>query len=500
MSWTDSYELPYATVIGRFGSVVRDSVDPDLRPDIIPLSGTITLTPTVPYIKINGTVLQIATITAQVVNGVVVNPDGSEGISILSTDVENDTITNWGWRATFKIPEVRITPVSFYAVKDEVIDLANLTSGITGLPIETVSGPKGDKGDPGEDGHTPEITFDGTTIVVDGVPGPDLKGEPGEGGGGGGGIAGTVPIFATLTEAQAWEAENPGKVALTLEGQEPVGPVVWEAAAPSFDVMSGTVTIPTDAGATYTVNGAAKAAGTHAVTVPSTVTVAAVAKDGYTLAGVMEWVQEFEENPVPYDGPASAAPLYYRLDEPAAHSGAPKNRGTSGTNPWQENVVFAGYGATGAGVGVTAVAAGAGGRWWLDDSTVPTAYTFACTINYHGASPGLNVYLDWRGEKRIRIQPDPWDTTLTVLPDGSKVAGFEGIHHVAWTWDGATRRIYIDGDLHMSDQMSWTTSAAVMIGALQGSTPTTTTAGLVIDKSRAWTAAEIKALSEAVAR
>lgn len=146
MSWTDSYELPYATVIGRFGSVVRDSLDPDLRPDVIPLSGTITLTPTVPYIKINGTVLQIATITAQVVNGVVVNPDGSEGISILSTDVENDTITNWGWRATFKIPEVRITPVSFYAVKDEVIDLANLTSGITGLPVEIVSGPKGDPG------------------------------------------------------------------------------------------------------------------------------------------------------------------------------------------------------------------------------------------------------------------------------------------------------------------------------------------------------------------
>ena len=314
MSWTDSYELPYATVIGRFGSVVRDSLDPDLRPDINPLSGTITLTPTVPYIKINGTVLQIATITAQVVNGVVVNPDGSEGISILSTDVENDTITNWGWRATFKIPEVRITPVSFYAVEDEVIDLANLTSGITGLPIETVSGPKGDKGDPGEDGHTPEITFDGETIVIDGVPGPDLKGEPGpqgdrgpegpegppgpegpqgiqgvpgaqgergpegpqgergpegpqgpqglqgetgpkgdkgdpgedghtpeitfdgttivvdgtpgpdlrgEPGEGGGGIAGAVPIFESLAEARAWEEANPGRLALTLEASIP---------------------------------------------------------------------------------------------------------------------------------------------------------------------------------------------------------------------------------------------------------------------------------------
>ena|SRR5690625_1877474 len=32
---------------------------------------------------------------------------------------------------------------------------------------------------PGKDGHSPEITWDGTTIVVDGESGPDLKGEPG---------------------------------------------------------------------------------------------------------------------------------------------------------------------------------------------------------------------------------------------------------------------------------------------------------------------------------
>ena len=31
----------------------------------------------------------------------------------------------------------------------------------------------------GADGHTPAITWEGTSIVVDGAPGPDLKGEPG---------------------------------------------------------------------------------------------------------------------------------------------------------------------------------------------------------------------------------------------------------------------------------------------------------------------------------
>lgn len=310
--------------------------------------------------------------------------------------------------------------------------------------------------------------------------------------------AGMIPIFPTLAQAQSWELANPGRSALTVEA--PPDPSAWQAAAPSFDVMSGTVTIPSDAGATYTVNGASTAAGTHAVTVPSTVTVAAIARDGYTLAGVMEWVQEFEENPVPYDGPASAAPFYFRLDEPAVHTGAPQNRGTSGANPWSGNATFTGYGATGAGVGVTAVAAGAGGRWWLDDSTVPTAYTFACTINYHGASPGLTVYRDWTSAKRIHIQPHGWNPDLTVLPDGSSVAGFEGIHHVAWTWDGATRRIYIDGDLHMTDALTWATSAGVVLGELRGATSTTTLAGVVIDRGRAWTQAEIQALSEAVTR
>ena len=33
--------------------------------------------------------------------------------------------------------------------------------------------------------------------------------------------SGTVPIFETLAQAVAWEAENPGRIALTIENQEP---------------------------------------------------------------------------------------------------------------------------------------------------------------------------------------------------------------------------------------------------------------------------------------
>ena len=49
-----------------------------------------------------------------------------------------------------------------------------------------------------------------------------------------GGIAGSVPIFATLAEAEAWEAKNPGKTALTLEKVEP------DTTAPTPGVLSVT--------------------------------------------------------------------------------------------------------------------------------------------------------------------------------------------------------------------------------------------------------------------
>lgn len=51
-----------------------------------------------------------------------------------------------------------------------------------------IQGPPGADGQDGADGHSPVITWDDTTIVVDGTPGPDLQGPqgpPGEGGGAG---------------------------------------------------------------------------------------------------------------------------------------------------------------------------------------------------------------------------------------------------------------------------------------------------------------------------
>ena len=153
------------------------------------------------------------------------------------------------WRAYVYPSEGRSYTLHLGIPEDGDVTLADVVGEVVPDGIVT----KGDPGEPGEpgrdgqdgqDGHTPEITFDGTTIVVDGVPGPDLKGDPGEGGGG---IAGAVPIFATLAEAEAWEAANPGRKALTVE-------------PPETDVdppTPGTLTVsPTDITANLTVTGA----------------------------------------------------------------------------------------------------------------------------------------------------------------------------------------------------------------------------------------------------
>lgn len=170
MSWTDSYELPYATVVGRFGETSKEV------PEVSALNGEITFYPTVPFIKVDGSVIKITPVTAQVREGVIVNPDGGEGVKVPATDIETDHVTNWGWRAQFRIDNIRILPVPFYAPSGEVVDLSGITTKITGLPVEVVTGPKGDPGDSAYDLAVKD-GFDGSyedwakTLI--GPPGPE---------------------------------------------------------------------------------------------------------------------------------------------------------------------------------------------------------------------------------------------------------------------------------------------------------------------------------------
>ena len=162
-----------------------------------------------------------------------------------------------------------------------------------------VPGPKGDKGDPGEpgepgqDGHTPDITFDGTTIVVDGVPGPDLKGDPGEGGGGAGGFY-INEDGAQVPYVMVASAEEP-EPTIVIDGRtyevwwvqtKPNSPSAWTPAPVTASESGRSYVVPDDAGAVYTVGGMIRAAGTYAVPGmdETSVSWSATPRSGYTFA------------------------------------------------------------------------------------------------------------------------------------------------------------------------------------------------------------------------
>ena len=311
--------------------------------------------------------------------------------------------------------------------------------GIQGAPgVQGERGPEGPEGPEGPQGPKGD----------QGEPGP--KGDKGDPGEGGGGIAGMVPIFATLAEAQAWETENPGKVALTLEGQEPVGPVDWEATAPSFNLATGEVTIPADEGATYLMDAAPTAAGTYPVEVPSTVTVTAVAREGYTLVGQAEWVQAFTEYVDAYTAAALALnpQHYFAFDDGAL---PPRDRGTAAGAEFVATTVSAS--GPDIGVGPSSFQQTGTGQSFLKgrpSASVP-AFSYAAVI--HPTEGVLTtLFKSWDGVTALQIG-HAWASHrvqvkfpgMTAHTQFEAPGAFLRRMHVAFTWDGSTGRVYIDG-------------------------------------------------------
>ena len=321
-----------------------------------------------------------------------------------------------------------------------------------------------------------------------------------------GGVDGSVPIFPTLAEAQAWEAANPGKIALTIE--TPPDPGSWTPKAPAFDVVKKTITIPTDAGATYTVDGVTKA-GVVTVSAPATVTVRAVAKPGYTLVGTTEWSKFFEETMNAYDKAALALSpqYYYRLDDSALPL---RNRGVGGPLTLQQTSA-AQLGKSPLGVGATAHA---GARpWFVGASTFASwaAYTLAAVVDIKantsaaligwitGAGPVLSYSTGpsgTDGQPLNRVQFGATSSALATVNDRVTNLTPGTPVHVAITSDGATVRAYINGAEVKNAAAQPISGDHLFFGQADPGR----VAGIVVDGTKAFTSAQIKALSDAVAR
>ena len=341
------------------------------------------------------------------------------------------------------------------------------------------------------DGTLPTAALEQVQGIVDGIdiPEPVVQG---------------VPIFETLAEAEAWEAANPGKVALTLEGQEPVGPVDWEATAPSFNLSTGEVTIPDDEGATYLMDAAPTAAGTYPVEVPSTVTVTAVAREGYALIGQTEWVQAFTEYADPYTAAALALnpQHYFAFDDGVM---PPRDQGSGAGAGFQANTVSVNGPAIG--VGGSSYQETGAGQLILSGRPAAAVPAFSgASVIHASAGPVTWVFRLWDrsatvevgnawGSHKVRVK-FPGMTAATQFP---APGSFHRRMHVAWTWDGQIGRVYIDG----AEVGNVAATGAVVAQAgtvlLQpDAAATVAVAGTVLDFTRAWSAAEVATLAEAV--
>lgn len=149
---------------------------------------------------------------------------------------------------------------------------------------------------------------------------------------------GSVPIFPTLAEAQAWEAENPGRVALTIEDQSPdlVPPTPGTLGVLVADVHANLTAAGAQDDRAITGYSFRVDSGTWSAWQPeNTFTVSSLAADtDYTfqhrvrdrgenvVEGVAVQARTLSEAPIPYDmAVQEIAPPFYMLGDGGGNAG-----------------------------------------------------------------------------------------------------------------------------------------------------------------------------------
>lgn len=139
--------LTYATITGKFVSIMADSNDDGSAPDLTNLSGTVTIVPSVRRIHIigadDGTGSEIAiaqTVTGQVVDGQLLGPDGVTPLRILATDSPGINPISFQYTASFSLTGAAAQPgtITFNALGGTVVDLTSVIPADSSPAIQTV--------------------------------------------------------------------------------------------------------------------------------------------------------------------------------------------------------------------------------------------------------------------------------------------------------------------------------------------------------------------------
>ena len=293
--------LTYREVTGLWSARVPDGPDSDAHPDTVLLEGHVTFEPEyrVPLVY-PGEHIVIEPMHAVIHEGVlygetVVGDDVVRGSLFLPVTVDEDANQTWSWVAKFQGmrlgeygEEVALPSVRFQVpAADDALDLSEVIPVSQSGNTITLRGP----GLSEEDAQAlVDAGLDERGLLPDGSLPSVARAEVEQivADGGGGLPDGVVPIFPTLAEALAWEADNPGRTALTLEGDDSSLPIV--PLAPTMDDTADTYTIPVSAGVEYLVGGTVVEPGTYSVgNVAQTITVTARATGQRPLTGETVW-------------------------------------------------------------------------------------------------------------------------------------------------------------------------------------------------------------------
>ena len=207
MTITD-YQLPYCTITGTFLTVDADSADEDSFPDVQPLNGTITLTPTTTAGRVDDAFAQILPVTVRVFGGQVVDDEDLPGVRILATDA-NIGVADWAWRASFKLDGLDLEPLTFKAPRDTTV---NLTSGLVPIksqPYQIIEGASIVDAEVSGEGTMRFELSDGTFTSWMDVPNgerglPGEKGDPGAKGDDGAAATLAMGSVTAGATADAW--------------------------------------------------------------------------------------------------------------------------------------------------------------------------------------------------------------------------------------------------------------------------------------------------------
>lgn len=161
----DLAPLTYGTVTGRFLAIIGDTADGLEDPDAVPLVGTVTITPDLPYGLVINALPVPATILPRPVqitldaNGYI-EWGGNDYIKLLATDDGNVNPTNFTYTASFELTldgvSIPYGPFSFQLPGGTTVDLTTVAPLASTPGTLTVAGPQGPPGPTGPAGTIPE--------------------------------------------------------------------------------------------------------------------------------------------------------------------------------------------------------------------------------------------------------------------------------------------------------------------------------------------------------